>query len=125
MMLSQTKKERENREKHLPKSDSPTMASTRTQPILICQNLYMISGHPTTMKVKTQAKLIFTLFTSLGLNFLRLKCQFTLSQHLLLSKQVYGEKKSKRASCIYIPVSYGQPRSDWTISKNDCFLQDW
>ncbi|WZY86106.1 hypothetical protein YC2023_032490 [Brassica napus] len=59
-----------NGELHLPKSDTPTNASARTLPIT---NFVYDQRPPTAMKVKTQAILILTLFTSLGLNFLRLK----------------------------------------------------
>lgn len=40
--------------------------------------LKIISGHPIAINANTQAKLIFTLFTSFGLNFFKSKCQINL-----------------------------------------------
>jgi hypothetical protein len=41
----------------------------------------MIRGHPIAMNANTQAKLIFTLGTSFGLNFFRSKCHINLASY--------------------------------------------
>lgn len=44
-------------------------------------DLRIISGHPIAMNANTDAKLIFTLGSSFGLNFFRSKCQINLTSN--------------------------------------------
>jgi hypothetical protein len=48
----------------------------------------IINGHPIAINANTRAKPIFTLFTSLGLNLLNLKCQINLLGCLLMLRQI-------------------------------------
>lgn len=62
----------------------------------------IINGHPIAINANTHAKLIFTLPTSVGLNFFKSKCHVNLTSNLTVLREVSIHRNKK--ICCHISI---------------------